>query len=129
VTDNNYVIALIGSVLVLGGIVELLRRRQLKEKYTVLWLLVGLVLVVFTAFPALLERISRALGVAVPTNLLFFVAILFLVGVVLHLSWEASRLENETRKLAEDVAILRLDLAELKREHELDRELEREQKD
>ena len=115
-SDNNYVIALIGSVLILVAIVELLRRRQLKEKYAVLWLVVGLLLVVFTAFPALLTRISSALGVAVPTNLLFFVAILFLVLVVLHLSWEASRLENETRKLAEDVAILRLDLAEMKRE-------------
>jgi hypothetical protein len=124
VTDNNYVIALIGSVLILAGIIELLRRRQLKEKYAVLWLLVGLVLVVFTAFPALLERISTALGVAVPTNLLFFVAILFLVGVVLHLSWEASRLENETRKLAEDVAILRLELAEFKREQDRAPELE-----
>jgi hypothetical protein len=122
VTDNNYVIALIGSVLILAAIVELLRRRQLKEKYAALWLIVGLVLVVFTAFPALLTRISSALGVAVPTNLLFFVAILFLVGVVLHLSWEASRLENETRKLAEDVAILRLDLAELKREREPENE-------
>lgn len=121
-TDNNYLIALVGSVLILAAIVELLRRRQLKEKYAVLWLLVGLVLVVFTAFPALLTRISSALGVAVPTNLLFFVAILFLVGVVLHLSWEASRLENETRKLAEDVAILRLDLAELKRERECENE-------
>lgn len=118
-TDNNYLVALVGSVLILAGIVELLRRRQLKEKYAVLWLLVGVVLVIFTAFPALLERISTALGVAVPTNLLFFVAILFLVGVVLHLSWEASRLENETRKLAEDVAILRLEVAELKRETEL----------
>ena len=121
-TDNNYIIALVGSVLILAAIVELLRRRQLKEKYAVLWLIVGLVLVVFTAFPALLTRISSALGVAVPTNLLFFVAILFLVGVVLHLSWEASRLENETRKLAEDVAILRLDLAELKREREPENE-------
>jgi hypothetical protein len=118
VIDNNYLVALVGSVLILAAIVELLRRRQLKEKYAVLWLIVGVVLVVFTAFPALLTGISSALGVAVPTNLLFFVAILFLVGVVLHLSWEASRLENETRKLAEDVAILRLDVAELKRENE-----------
>jgi hypothetical protein len=119
-TDNNYVIALVGTALILAGIVELLRRRQLKEKYAVLWLVVGIVLVVFTAFPALLARLASGLGVAVPTNLLFFVAIMFLVGVVLHLSWEVSRLENETRKLAEDVAILRLDLAETKRETKLD---------
>jgi hypothetical protein len=119
-SGNNHVIALVGTALILAGIVELLRRRQLKEKYAVLWLVVGVVLVIFTAFPALLTSIAAALGVAVPTNLLFFVAIMFLVGVVLHLSWEVSRLENETRKLAEDVAILRLDLAEQKREKKLD---------
>jgi hypothetical protein len=123
-SGNNHVIALVGTALILAGIVELLRRRQLKEKYAVLWLVVGVVLVIFTAFPALLTRIAAALGVAVPTNLLFFVAIMFLVGVVLHLSWEVSRLENETRKLAEDVAILRLDLAEQKREQNREKKLD-----
>jgi hypothetical protein len=123
-SGNNHVIALVGTALILAGIVELLRRRQLKEKYAVLWLVVGVVLVIFTAFPALLTSIAAALGVAVPTNLLFFVAIMFLVGVVLHLSWEVSRLENETRKLAEDVAILRLDLAEQKREQNREKKLD-----
>ena len=111
---STYLVALVGSVLVLAGIVELLRRRQLGEKYAVLWLVVGVVLLVFTAFPGLSVGLAHALGVAVPTNLLFFVGILFLVGVVLHLSWEVSRLENETRKLAEDQAILRLELEQLR---------------
>jgi hypothetical protein len=47
---------------------------------------------------------------------MFFVGILFLVGVVLHLSWEVSRLENETRKLAEDQAILRLEVEQLQQD-------------
>jgi hypothetical protein len=114
--SSTYLVALVGSLLVLAGIVELLRRRQLGEKYAVLWLVVGVVLLVFTAFPGLLTGLARGLGVAVPTNLMFFIGILFLVGVVLHLSWEVSRLENETRKLAEDLAILQLDVAEQKRE-------------
>jgi hypothetical protein len=113
---NSYFVALVGSLLILTGIFELLRRRQLSEKYAALWLVVGIALLVLTIVPGLLNAISRALGVAVPANLLFFVAIVFLVGVALHLSWELSRLENETRKLAEDLALLRLELDEHKRQ-------------
>ncbi|WP_291414207.1 DUF2304 domain-containing protein [Actinophytocola sp.] len=113
---GTYLIALVGSLLILTGIVELLRRRQLGEKYAVLWLVVGILLLIFTVFPGLLTALADLLGVVVPTNLMFFVGILFLVGVVLHLSWEVSRLENETRKLAEDLAILQLEVAEQKRE-------------
>jgi hypothetical protein len=114
--SSTYLVAMIGSVLVLAGIIELLRRRQLTEKYAVLWLVVGLLLLVFTVFPGLTTGLARGLGVAVPTNLMFFVGIVFLVGVVLHLSWEVSRLENETRKLAEDQAILRLEVEQLQKD-------------
>jgi len=114
--SNTYLVALVGSVLVLLGIIELLRRRQLGEKYAVLWLVVGILLLIFTVFPGLLTGLASGLGVAVPTNLMFFVGILFLVGVVLHLSWEVSRLENETRKLAEDQAILRLEVEQLQQD-------------
>lgn len=107
---STYLVALVGALLVLIGIAELLRRRQLSEKYAVLWLVVGALIVVLSIFPGLLGGISHALGFSVPTNLLFFVAIVFLVFVALHLSWELSRLEDETRKLAEEVAILRLDM-------------------
>lgn len=115
---NAYLVALAGSLLVLAGIVELLRRRQLGEKYAVLWLVVGVLLAVFTAVPGLSLWLARVLGVVVPTNLFFFVGILFLVGVVLHLSWEVSRLENETRKLAEDQAILRLEVEQMREKRE-----------
>jgi hypothetical protein len=116
--SSTYLVALVGSLLVLAGIFELLRRRQLGEKYAVLWLLVGVILLIFTIFPRLLTSLSSGLGVAVPTNLMFFIAILFLVGVVLHLSWEVSRLENETRKLAEDLAILQLDVSQMQERRE-----------
>ena len=105
---NSYLVGMVGSLLVLAGIFELLRRRQLSEKYAVLWLVVGVLVLVLTVFPGLLTALARATGVVLPVNLLFFVAIVFLVGVALHLSWELSRVANETRNLAEDNAILRL---------------------
>lgn len=110
---NSYFVALVGSLLILVGIFELLRRRQLSEKYAVLWLVVGVLLLVLVIFPGLLSTVTHALGVGLPSNLLFFVGIVFLVCVCLHLSWELSRLESESRKLAEDVAILRLEVREL----------------
>src|SRR5262249_10336171 len=103
---SAYLVGLVGSLLVLAGIFELLRRRQLSEKYAVLWLVVGVIVLVLTIFPDLLNALAQVTGVALPVNLLFFVGLVFLVLVTLHLSWELSRVEHETRKLAEEVAIL-----------------------
>ncbi|HVV14493.1 DUF2304 domain-containing protein [Amycolatopsis sp.] len=117
---SSYLVGVLGSLLVLAGILELLRRRQLSEKYAVLWLVVGVVVLVLTIFPGLLTALARVTGVVLPVNLLFFVAIIFLVCVALHLSWELSRVENETRKLAEDLAILRLEFDEYQRKQRHD---------
>jgi hypothetical protein len=106
----TYIAPLLGAVICLVTIGELLRRRQLREKYAVLWLVVGTGVAVLAIFPALLDRLSRAVGVVVPANLLFFGALVLLLSVSVHQSWELSRLEDETRKLAEDLAILRLEV-------------------
>ena len=86
---------------------ELLRRRQLKEKYAVLWLGVGVGMLVLGAFPGLLDRVADLVGVKDPPNLLLFAAALLLLLVCVHLSWEASRLEEKTRTLAEELALLK----------------------
>jgi hypothetical protein len=103
-----YGLALVASLATCLLILELLRRGQLREKYAALWLLIGAAVVVVGLAPGLLSPVSRAVGVQTPSNLLFFVAALVLLGVCLHLSWEVSRLEDETRRLAEEHAVLRL---------------------
>lgn len=102
-------------LLMLGVIVVLLSKRQLAEKYAVLWLTIGIAGLVVLAFPGLLNWLTRALHVELPSNLLFGGAILLLVGVALHLSWELSRAENEIRRLAEDSAINALETERLAR--------------
>lgn len=110
-------ISILGIVVSLGVIIPvmwMLLTRRLREKYAILWLLLGVVLLVLGLFPGLLERATRLLGVQLPVNLFFAAAIVVLIGVALHLSWELSQSENETRRLAEEVAILgaRLDALE-----------------
>ncbi|MCC3290490.1 MULTISPECIES: DUF2304 domain-containing protein [unclassified Arthrobacter] len=96
-----------GAVVVLAAITVLLRRRKLREKYTFLWLIVGTVTLVLALFPGILRWASELLGVQVPSNLLFAVAIVFLAGVCLHLSLEVTAVEDESRILAEELSILR----------------------
>ncbi|MDP8932295.1 MAG: DUF2304 domain-containing protein [Actinomycetota bacterium] len=105
---GTQIAALVAGAFALAMIIELLRRRQLREKYAALWLLVGIAMAVLGIFPGLLDVVAAWLGVADPPNLLFFMAILVLLVVSVHLSWELSRLEDETRTLAEEIAFLRL---------------------
>jgi hypothetical protein len=110
---NLTVLTAVMALIFLGSVVELVRRRRLREKYAALWILVGLVVVPLGFFPTALNAISRQLGVASAVSLVLFAGIMFLLLVCLHLSWESSRLEDETRVLAEEVALLRLEVAEL----------------
>lgn len=104
----NTVFVLVIALLVVAFVLRLLRNRTLREKYAALWILVGALIVVLVAFPGLLGAAAALLGFAVPSNLLFLLAIVLLLGVALHLSLELSRLEDETRVLAEEAAIARL---------------------
>ena len=105
------VLTAITAVLVLVLIFELVRRRQLREKYALLWLGVGVVVAVLGFFPHLLDSITHLVGVANGVSLVLFFGVMFLLLVCLHLSWEMSRLEEETRSLAEEVALLRTQVA------------------
>lgn len=109
------VAALIFSLLVLGSVIYLLRGKGLREKYAFLWLLVGVGSLILTAIPGMLRNVTSLIGLQVPSNLLFAIAIIFLTGVALHLSWEVSVLEEEARTLSEEAAIQRARVDELER--------------
>lgn len=110
------ILTLVVGIAILLAAVEMLRRRILREKYAVLWLLVAVGQLVLAAFPRLLDIAADRLGIADPPNLLAFAGIVFLLGVAAHLSWEASQLEDETRTLAEEIAMLRHEVEELQRD-------------
>jgi len=107
------------ALAIVALVVEMLRRKKLREKYAVLWLVVGVATLVLAAFPRLLNIVAEFVGVQIPSNLLFAMSILMLLGVCLHLSWEISVVEDETRTLAEEVAILRTQLESLEQHRHL----------
>ena len=104
------VLPMLAAVGTITAMVVLLRRRKLKEKYAFLWLVVASAVAVVAAWPATLAWSAEVLGVQTPSNLLFLVAALVLLVVSVQLSAEVSQLEEETRCLAEELAILRLEV-------------------
>jgi hypothetical protein len=109
-----HVIALVSAVVTLSAILEMCRRRQLREKYALVWLVVCVVVAAIAIAPGLFNRLAHAMGVISPPALLTVMAALFLLVVCVHLSWELGRTEEKTRLLAEEVTLLRNELEFLK---------------
>lgn len=102
------------AVVILAIVGWMLLTRRMREKYAVMWILIALALLVLGVFPNLLLWATALFGVQVPANMLFAVAIVLLLGVALHLSWELSQAEDEIRRTAEEAAISRAELEGLR---------------
>lgn len=114
--------SLVVAALVLFVTIELVRRRQLREKYAALWLVVSLLAVVVAVFPAALTAVSHRLGFEVPANFLFAVVGIILLFVSMQLSLQVGRLEDQSQRLAEEVALTRDKLASLTQALERERD-------
>ena len=113
---GNTLAPFIFALLMVGIVLELVRRKIFREKYAALWLIIGASALILAGFPDLLAVVSKIVGVQVASNLLFALCIILLLGVCLHLSWELSVVEDENRTLAEEVAILRVSVERLETE-------------
>jgi cell division protein FtsW (lipid II flippase) len=107
------IIAALASLLLLLVVFELIRSRRLRERYALLWLLTGLVLLVLSLWRGGLNTIAGWVGVETyPPAVLFAIASLFILAVLLHYSTVISKLTDQNVILAQRVALLELELRE-----------------
>lgn len=100
------------TALTLLFLLRLVRRGHLRGKYALLWLGVGAAMVAFAIYPDILVPISETVGISYEPAIIFLAAIAFLFLVIVHFSYELSRLEDRTRTLAEELALLRAETQE-----------------
>lgn len=101
------IVASIASVLLILVVLELIRSRRLREKYALLWLLTGVVLLVLSAWRDGLNTIAGWVGVTgYPPAVLFAVGTLFILVVLLHYSTVISKLSDQNVLLAQRLALL-----------------------
>ena len=108
------ILALIFGLGLLIVIVELVRRRKLKEEYSLLWILAGIAVLVVGLSNTLLLGITRFIGAGFPASTLFFFGIFFVVALSLQFSVKISKLETKVKNLAQEMALLRAEKPEEK---------------
>ena len=106
---SAHVLVLLLTVAVVIFIIRLVALRQLRSKYALLWLGVTIVVLPFAVVPSFLDDVAHDLGFSYAPAFLLFLATGFLFAIVIHFSWELSRLETRVRTLAETVALLEVD--------------------
>ena len=110
---TQYVLGIVAALLTLGIVVEMLRRRRLRERHAIWWLVAGVLAVLISIFPTLLDGVASWLHFSVPVNLVFFVSLFILFLVALQHSSELTKLEDQNRKLVERIVMLDLRLKAL----------------
>ncbi|GAB3385057.1 hypothetical protein GCM10027568_01620 [Humibacter soli] len=115
-TVASYVLGVVASLLVLIIVIEMLRRRRLRERHALWWLIAGILALIAGLFPNTLAWAAQLVGVQIPTNLVFFVGIAILFLVCLQHSSELTTVEAKTRTLAEQSAMQELRIRELERQ-------------
>jgi hypothetical protein len=109
---RQQIFALIVGIAISIFIVEMVRRRKLREEYSWLWLLTGFGIVLLAVWYDLLVFITEMIGAVLPTTTLFVFSLLFLLLISLHYSVKISSLTDQVRKLAQKIAILQSELDE-----------------
>lgn len=114
-----YVLGVLAAVATLVFVTELLRRGILRERFAALWLMVCGVVLILAIFPQVLRWAADVAGVTIPSNLLFVAGGFLLLIVSVQFSYEISVLDARSRRLAEEVALLRHQLDQI-RDHDGD---------
>ena len=115
------VVSVVASAAFLLGILELVRRRRLREEYAILWLFGSAILLVLSLKQNWLHRISNIVGISYPPSFLFLFGMLLIVMILVHFSIVISRLMRMNKKLTQEMALLKSSL--------LDRELSENRKE
>lgn len=100
------VVSIAASGALFAVIFELVRRRRLQERYALLWLFSAVVLLGLALWRGLLNEVAHAVGIFSPPNALFLIAFGFVLVLLLHFSLAVSRLTDQTKVLAQKLALL-----------------------
>jgi hypothetical protein len=113
--DRLTLLGLAASIAGLLLVLELVRRRRLREDYSLLWLVTAAVLILLTLSRPLLDQLAALLGIVTyPPAAIFAVAVLFMLAILLHYATVLTRLARENKQLAQQMAILQFELNELR---------------
>lgn len=106
-------VAIVVATVMLLVVIELVRKRKLREEYAVVWIATAVLLMVLALWTDVLDWIRTLLKADTQASTLFFGAILFLMLLALQFSVRLTKLTFRNKALGQEVALLRKELQEL----------------
>jgi hypothetical protein len=113
--DKIQWLGIIFSLIILLSVIFLVRERLIKEKYSLVWLLIGLFIFVMSVFRGLLEGFSALIGVDYAPSAFFALLIAFAYLLLLNLSVSISGLKAQNKAITQELGLLRLRVEELEK--------------
>lgn len=107
-------IIIVLDIIALGYILNLVRRKKLDLKYSLVWLIAGLIILILVIFPNIINFLSEFLGIYNPVNMLFFLGLCLSLTIIFVLTIQASRSGKKITKLTQENAILKKEIEDLK---------------
>jgi hypothetical protein len=114
------IFALLVCCLVFVVTIDLVRKRKLREEYSVLWLVTSLIMFILVLRYDWLVALTGFIGAGLPTTTLFICSIIFLMLIAVQFSIKISKLSEQVKNLAQENALLRADMSESR--HAADRD-------
>jgi hypothetical protein len=114
--DRTVVVSISAALVLMLVVLELVRRRRLREEYSLLWLATAVAIVILASSRSLLASLAGAMGIHYPPSALMVIGFGFLSVTTLHFSTVVSRLRDENKTLAQELAILRWQVGTMERE-------------
>lgn len=92
---------------------NMVRRNKVELRYSLLWFLLGLGILIFACFPQLCASLAALLGIGQPINLLFFIGFCLTLVIIFSQSIALSRLSEKNKKLTQELGLLRQEVKKL----------------
>lgn len=99
------IIVAIVIVLALCVIINMIRRKALELRYALTWLGVGAVVLILDVFPGIMSQLSKLMGIALPSNMLFFLGFCFSLAIIFGLTIAVSKMSTRINDLTQEMAL------------------------
>lgn len=115
---NGFVqeIAIAVSILFLLFILYLIKNKRIKEEYSLLWIFFAVLFIVFAFWREGLDYVAFIIGIAYPPAAIFMILIMAVILILIEFSIILSKLADKNKTLAQEIAIMQLEIKELKEE-------------
>jgi hypothetical protein len=115
IQTRTQVIMILLGVAMLLFVLNMVRRKQIREQYSLLWIVAAVVITFAAMFIKFVEKLSHLVGVYYPPAFLFLLAILLMFVLQFHVTTVISNLREQNRSLTQDLGLLATEVRELRR--------------